>query len=165
MPEREKLGARAKAVRKEKGKTQAEMAKFLGLSTTTWQKIERDEGLPNGETLMLFEKLGVNPGWLLTGLGPKYIGAADQSHFEHDVQVIAKLGDLVSRVHKELGIRLPAGQESAEAVKLYAVLKRLPLSGADLKNIEPALPLLEDHLRNRLEKARAEPGTGKREVS
>lgn len=72
----ETIGARAKAVRKEAGKKQSEMAEFLGLAIGTWQKLERDEVLPSGETLLQFAKLGINPGWVLTGLGPKHIDAA-----------------------------------------------------------------------------------------
>ncbi|MEH3092017.1 MAG: helix-turn-helix domain-containing protein [Agrobacterium cavarae] len=67
------VGQRVLALRKELGKTQIEMAKVVGVATATWQKIERDEGLPAGETLMQFEKLGINPGWVLTGLGPKHL--------------------------------------------------------------------------------------------
>lgn len=70
------LGQRVLALRKELGKTQVEMAKVVGVATATWQKIERDEGLPTGETLMQFEKLGINPGWVLSGLGPKLLDAA-----------------------------------------------------------------------------------------
>jgi transcriptional regulator with XRE-family HTH domain len=71
MREVASLGERALTVRKRAGKTQAEMAKFLGVSTATWQKIERNEGIPSGETLLSFVKLDVNPGWILTGLGPE----------------------------------------------------------------------------------------------
>lgn len=70
------VGQRVLALRKELGKTQIEMAKVVGVATATWQKIERDEGLPAGETLMQFEKLGINPGWVLTGLGPKHLASA-----------------------------------------------------------------------------------------
>ncbi|WP_421357855.1 XRE family transcriptional regulator [Agrobacterium rosae] len=73
------LGGRALAVRKEVKKTQIEMAKFLGVATATWQKIERDEGIPSGETLLNFGKLGINPGWVLTGIGPKYAEGGDQA--------------------------------------------------------------------------------------
>lgn len=71
MVERLSVGQRLLELRNELGHSQVAMAKLLGIANATWQKIERDEGLPSGETLMQFEKLGINPGWIISGLGPK----------------------------------------------------------------------------------------------
>ncbi|MRH93928.1 XRE family transcriptional regulator [Agrobacterium tumefaciens] len=68
------IGARAKLVRDENGLSQQEMADRLGMSLRGWQKIERGEGTPNGETLLSFERFEINPGWVLTGIGPKHLG-------------------------------------------------------------------------------------------
>lgn len=61
MPESAKtVGDRAKDVRKKAGLAQSEIAQALGISLRAWQTLERNEGLPSGETLMQFEKLGIN---------------------------------------------------------------------------------------------------------
>lgn len=67
------IGTRAKQVRSDNALSQQEMADKLGLSLRGWQKMERGEGTPSGETLLNFEKLGINPGWVLSGIGPKYV--------------------------------------------------------------------------------------------
>lgn len=72
------IGARAKQVRDENGLSQQEMAGKLGMSLRGWQKIERGEGTPNGETLLGFDKFGINPGWVLTGVGPKRLDQAQE---------------------------------------------------------------------------------------
>lgn len=72
------IGARAKQVRDENGLSQQEMAGKLGMSLRGWQKIERGEGTPNGETLLGFDKFGINPGWVLTGVGPKLLDQAQE---------------------------------------------------------------------------------------
>lgn len=63
------IGARVKKIRKDKGLRQDQAAKILGISTTGWQKIERNESSPGAETLLQFEKFGADPGWVLTGKG------------------------------------------------------------------------------------------------
>ncbi|MCI9864916.1 LexA family transcriptional regulator [Rhizobium skierniewicense] len=86
-----KIGARAKQARADNHLSQQEMADRLGLSLRGWQKIERGEGTPSGETLLNFEKLGINPGWVLTGLGPKHFAEnneeiAGRAESEHLLQ-------------------------------------------------------------------------------
>ncbi|SNZ20906.1 helix-turn-helix domain-containing protein [Cohaesibacter gelatinilyticus] len=71
------IGARVKKIRKDKGLRQDQAARILGISTTGWQKIERNESLPGADTLLQFEKFGADPGWVLTGnhsTNPKYEG-------------------------------------------------------------------------------------------
>ncbi|MBW9072192.1 XRE family transcriptional regulator [Agrobacterium deltaense] len=75
------IGARAKLVRDENGLSQQEMADRLGMSLRGWQKIERGEGTPNGETLLGFGRFSVNPGWVLTGYGPKYLNEPQEKGF------------------------------------------------------------------------------------
>lgn len=38
--------------------------------------MERNEGMPSGDTLLRFGLTGYNPGWLLTGLGPEKLDDA-----------------------------------------------------------------------------------------
>lgn len=115
-------GERAKIVRREAAKTQAEMADILGISLGTWQKIERNEGLPSGETLMKFQKLGVNPGWLLTGLGPKTSGG-DVQKSDHSAR--AKVpGNMLS---DEEFVRVPVFDVKASAGHGRLAVSQMPV--------------------------------------
>lgn len=161
MEKLETLGARALAVRKETGKTQIEMAKFLGLATATWQKIERDEGVPSGETLLAFEKLGINPGWLLSGLGPKRIGESVAPN-EIDPILMEKLYKAVERAYKDMGQRPPGHRLANEATTLFNVLLARVKDVRDDVIVDAVIPKLAEELVERLSRAAAEPGTGKR---
>lgn len=68
------IGGRCKEVRESLRLTQSAMADRLSISLRSWQTLERNEGLPSGETLLQFYALKVNPGWILTGLGGREIG-------------------------------------------------------------------------------------------
>ncbi|QGA56522.1 XRE family transcriptional regulator [Brucella sp. 2280] len=70
LSEDETLGGRAKFVREKMQLPQSKMAEVLGISLRNWQMMERDESLPSGETLLRFQLIGINPGWVLTGIGP-----------------------------------------------------------------------------------------------
>lgn len=161
MESLETIGARALVVRKEAHKTQIEMAKFLGLATATWQKIERDEGLPNADTLLAFKKLGINPGWLLTGLGPKHLDEVASPNAV-DPLLMEKLYKAVERAYKDVGQRPPGHRLAHEATTLFNVLLG---EVKDIRNdalVDAAIPVLARQLVERLMQAAAEPGTGKR---
>ena len=64
------VGHRLRQVREALSVTQKSMSLKLGFGASTWQKIERGENLPSGETLLKIAELGFNPGWILTGEGP-----------------------------------------------------------------------------------------------
>lgn len=160
------VGDRAKLVRKEVGKTQSQLAEFLGLAVGTWQKIERDEGLPSGETLMLFGKLGINPGWLLTGLGPKRIDESDNAAKTPvgalDSQLLDRLGRAALQVYGDIKRNLPHSQVSGEAARLYNDLVELGVDLGDADAVEASIPLLQHRLKRRIEQAAADPATDKR---
>jgi transcriptional regulator with XRE-family HTH domain len=68
-----KTGKRIKRLRIEKGWSQDELGKKLGLDQGTISKMERGESDPTAKTLrMLKEIFGVNTDWILTGKGPKH---------------------------------------------------------------------------------------------
>lgn len=90
------IGARAKQVRDENGLSQQEMADRLGMSLRGWQKIERGEGTPNGETLLGFDKFGINPGWVLTGVGPKHLGQPQQKGVEAEALILRAVEEMKS---------------------------------------------------------------------
>lgn len=90
------IGARAKLVRDENGLSQQEMADRLGMSLRGWQKIERGEGTPNGETLLAFDRFGVNPGWVLTGIGPKHMNQLQQKGFAAENLIMRAVEEMKS---------------------------------------------------------------------
>lgn len=98
MSDPKTLGERALEVRNEVRKTQKEMAAYLGLSTATWQKIERNEGIPSGETLLAFEKLGINPGWVLSGLGPKRLNSTEPQSIVVDAGIVQEMHSTIERI-------------------------------------------------------------------
>jgi len=165
MSDEQTLGARALSVRKEAGKTQIEMAKFLGVSTATWQKIERNEGIPAGETLLLFEKLGINPGWLLSGLGPQRMNEAPASANLIDIVLHQKLGAIVDQEHRAARINMQMEVFAAEVGKAYNHLVGLVSDLSDAEAVGEALPLVRRRVRQQLADAASNPGTGKREAS
>ncbi|MEA3533686.1 LexA family transcriptional regulator [Rhizobium sp. CC-YZS058] len=94
------VAERAKAVRTEKGLGQQAIADLLGISLRGWQKIERGEGTPSGETLLQFQTLGINPGWVLTGIGPKHLGDAanEPEPLKVDAKIVQQLVDTIEEV-------------------------------------------------------------------
>ncbi len=90
------IGARAKLVRDENGLSQQEMADKLGMSLRGWQKIERGEGTPNGETLLGFDKFGINPGWVLTGVGPKHLGQSQEKGLAAETLILRAVEEMKS---------------------------------------------------------------------
>lgn len=62
---------RLKEERKKLGFTQAEAAEKCGISREMWGMYERGEYLPRSETLLSFEKIGININYLMTGEAQK----------------------------------------------------------------------------------------------
>lgn len=157
------LGQRVLALRKELKKTQIEMAKVVGVATATWQKIERDEGLPTGETLMQFEKLGINPGWILTGLGPRTLHGWRNTDAE--AEIFMRIGSMIQEVHEQAGVELPLRSLAKTARALFEeVMETLEIeAGPD--EVDAVLNLQAAKLRRQLKEAAAEPGSGKRSAS
>lgn len=164
MGETATVGARARLVRVESGKTQVEMAKHLGVATATWQKIERDEGLPSGETLMQFEKLGINPGWVLTGMGPMRTEQLEQRAPVQSVDplLMEKLYKAVERAYRDAGQRPPGHRIANEAAELFNTLQARVADVRDDLVVDAVIPALAQTLIERLAEAAARPGTGKR---
>lgn len=162
MTDESTLGGRALAVRKEAGKTQIQMAQFLGLSTATWQKIERGEGIPSGETLLAFEKLGVNPGWVLSGHGPKKLDApstAPSPSTGVNIGLLQQLHDIVQAVYVECKRTPPPRALTADAGELYNELLGMVGDIRDKAVVTAVIPVLRDRFKERISKA--EPGSTK----
>ena len=157
------LGDRAKEVRKDARKTQAEMAEFLEISLGAFQKLERDEVIPNGETLLRFAKLGVNPGWLLSGLGPKSM--TDTKNASIDADLLVDVKAIIDRVHQEAGITLRPETLDRKAIEHYNEYMAADTDVGDAEEMKLWLALLAKRLKREVLAARDAPGTGKRSAS
>jgi len=139
------------------------------MSLRAWQKIERNEGVPSGETLLLFAKVGANPGWVLSGLGPKSLVESDDHLYQKnaiiDSDLLVDIKEVVASVHKEAGITLHAETLDRKAIDYY---NQYMLDDTDLSDVEEMklwLGLLEKRIRREVTAARDAPGTGKHKAS
>ncbi len=75
------LAERLKYLRNMSAKmSQAEFSAKIGITQTTWGRYERGENAPDVDTLIrLCEVLQIAPNWLLTGKGPIFANAQDQT--------------------------------------------------------------------------------------
>lgn len=146
--------------------SQQDIADRLGISLRAWQKMERDEGVPSGETLIQFEKIDINPGWILAGLGPRSTKEEDLRSLAPtgvDIVLFQQLGDTVQAVFIECKQRPPQRAILAETANLYNELLGLVHDVSDEAVTQALIPVLRSRLKDRL--AKAEPGTGKRSAS
>lgn len=156
------IGERAKAVRIHLKKSQQEIADLLGLSVRAWQKMERDEGVPSGETLLLFSTVDINPGWVLTGIGEMFADPARAPMVLIDAELMECLHDRVAAAFRDLGQTPPTRRITREAANLYNDLRKAVSDVADAEMVEAAMPMLLLEFKRRIERARDEPGAGKR---
>lgn len=97
---------RVSQIRKELGIKQADFAKILDINRTNLSSIEsfrENRLLPNGTSYILEKELNVNPIWLETGEGDKFLGdvprgkygnAKDLGQIEYDPEINSKFVDL-----------------------------------------------------------------------
>ncbi|WP_428525660.1 hypothetical protein [Roseibium sp.] len=71
---------------------------------------------------------------------------------------------IVSQVHAEAEIRLPADALASELAIAYNLLMAKAEDPADILELKSLLPWLETHLTKTLNQAINEPGAGKREA-
>lgn len=64
-------------------RTQQELAELLGICQSGIADAKRRGAIPPDWVLTLFSKLGVNPDWLMQGIGPKYL-RTDQGYIASD---------------------------------------------------------------------------------
>lgn len=82
-----------------KTRTQTELATLLGIRQSSISDSKRRDSIPNNWYLVLFEKLGVNPDWLKSGLGPMYLRRDSGYQPSNDTEEVspAVLGDALAR--------------------------------------------------------------------
>lgn len=153
------VGDRARALREELRLSQVEMAKALGMSVRGWQKIERDEGLPNGETLMLFKTIGINPGWVLTGLGPKSADARPEPTNDDlivFIQVLPDIGKAIERAYKASNARINEFDLVHGAAKWLGEIQKLVKNDiGDRELLLSLIPWVETQVKREIAEANA----------
>lgn len=107
------IAARFKTFRKEKGLTQVELGKILGINFQHISKYERGEFIPTFENLIkLIHHFSLNINWLLTGEGTMYYEGKNQYKITEEqlARVIRdedeKLGEIVEILKKNEKLKL-----------------------------------------------------------
>jgi transcriptional regulator with XRE-family HTH domain len=78
----ESIGARVRKVRLERGLSQAELGKRVGLTQSTIQEFETGDVKRSKKLLEIAAELGVRQEWLLTGKPPVEAGASESRYTE-----------------------------------------------------------------------------------
>jgi transcriptional regulator with XRE-family HTH domain len=97
-------GGRLHEARLELRLTQAELATKTGVSLSTIKNYERPAAEPNAESLRRFMKVGINPTWLISGLGDMFIEPVDLEQIqlsENEQDILNSFRKLGSEGKKE----------------------------------------------------------------
>lgn len=163
------LAARLRDVRRRLGDPDRDVfAAELNISKSSIAHYERGERTPDAEVLAAYNaKHAINMNWLITGEGDMFSSPASALNYasEMRVNIMRLLTRLVMRLHQDAGIKLPAEEVTAETTVLYNELSKRVDDLTDQEEVEAVLPQLEVRLKKRLAEAKAQPGSGKLEVS
>lgn len=162
----EEIGARIALVRGELGLSQKAAAKLLGIGSTSLSNIETGQNVPSGETLLKFQSVGYNPGWILTGLGPKKLDArpeptnADMMVF---VEFLLEIGTELEKVYRESGARLNEYDLFHTSTHWLGVVQKMARNIGDIDELRSLLPWITAQVRREIADANA--GKTKRAAS
>jgi transcriptional regulator with XRE-family HTH domain len=152
--------------------TRTEFCRKLGISDSTYATYERGDRTPDtGLLAQLMNDWDVDLNWLLTGEGAPTRSQTKTEKPEQlpatstiDPDLLKQVARIVSRVHAEAEIRLPADAQATELANAYNLLMAKAEDPADPLELKSLLPWLETHLTKTLRQALKEPGAGKREA-
>lgn len=105
---------------------------------------------------------GVSANWLLLGKEPKFDDGPRAHGVALDNRLLDRLGRAALQVYGDMDRTLPHAQVAGEAALLYNELVAIGVDLEDAEAIEASIPLLQLHLKRRLEQAAADPATDKR---
>jgi transcriptional regulator with XRE-family HTH domain len=163
------LAQRLRELRRKCGDPQRnELAKLFGVSVTAIATYERGDREPAASVLAAYaEVFGANLNWLLTGEGEMFVDpskAPARATPSINPALFRQVGRLVTRVHKEEGIKLPPDAALDEQADAYNALLARAENPSDADELMALLAWLEARLKKRLRSAAAEPGTGKQQA-
>lgn len=118
---------------------------------------------PFGNVVKLSRELGLSLVWLATGEGDRSGEPIAASAI--DPALFRQVGRLITRIHKDEGVKLPPDAVLDEQAEAYNALITRAEDPTDPVELEALLPWLEARLRRKLQTAAAVPGTGKRPAS
>jgi len=165
-PERIKtpLGQRLSDVRKALGYDErVAFADLLGLPKDTLGNYERGDREPDLRLLAVYrDRFGVDLNWLATGEGEMFAVPAKVPAVQIDAELMERLHDRVWTIFLDVGQTTPPRRVIREVANVYNDLKKAVSDVADAEMVEAALPMILLEFKRRIERARDEPGTGKR---
>lgn len=165
----ESIADRVLLVRNELGLSQKAMAEKLGISYRSWQGLEGGRNVPSGETLLQFKEVGINPGWVLTGLGPKLVNDFPRAENTETAVINPSIYKAIKKVLLEtnsaFGIRLSDEARDDEAARWYNQLVAMATGNTDEGKLRSLMPALQYDINEAVKSAAAEPGSGKRSAS
>lgn len=165
----ESIADRVSLVRNDFGLSQKAMAEKLGISYRSWQGLEGGRNVPSGETLLQFRSIGINPGWVLTGLGPKLLDKSPGAAKPEAPLIIPSIYKAIKKMLRDIngasGIRLPDEARDDETVRWYNQLMAMAGGNAEEARLRTLLPALQYDITEAVKAAAAEPGSGKHAAS
>lgn len=105
---------------------------------------------------------GYSVTWLATGEGEMFTDPAKASMVQIDAELMERLHDRVAAAFRDLGQSPPTRRITREAANLYNDLRKAVSDVEDTEMVEAAMPMLLLEFKRRIERARDEPGAGKR---
>ncbi len=125
----EGLGKRIKMVRQHLIISQSEFGKAIGKRHVDISKYERNEILPNAETLCrIFAKYDVNINWLLSGLGQMFIDKVPGK-----AEMVSDHAAKYDLIPEDIIILLQKNIELTDQIRRYDILKTQQQPGEKLK--------------------------------
>jgi transcriptional regulator with XRE-family HTH domain len=143
----------------------AEWAERLGVSKNTIASYERGETAPDASILAVYRaEFGIDINWIATGEGVMFAdpSKAPAPSVQVDPILMETLYKAVDRAYRDMGQKPPAHRIANEAATLFNVLLSRVADVRDALIVDAVIPVLAKELVDRLTKAAAEPGSGKR---
>lgn len=138
-------------------------AALIEIPADTLGTYERGVRAPETNLLTLYaQRFGVNLNWLFTGEGEMFANPAKAPTVQIDAELMERLHDRVWTIFLDVGQTPPPRRVIREVANVYNDLKKAVSDVADAEMVEAALPMILLEFKRRLERARDEPGTGKR---
>lgn len=136
-----------RAIRREKKMTQAEFAKFLGVSTATIASVENgSREMSKSLMKVLNEKLGIKADWLLTGKSDEQIIPIDDKTEKeipfYDIDVMAHISEFLDFSDETPASMLiiPGFQDCLACFPVYGESMEPKISNGDVIAVSKAVP-------------------------
>ena len=150
------IAARLKQARKTLKLTQESLCQRTGMPLSSFKDYEGGKRIPGGEALTLFMRAGINPSWVLSGVGlmlpPDLMES--QRRLIHDATVGNVPADMQEAVavaiHNATAGNVPVGMENAVSAAIQAATPQIgsapTATDADLEMLEVVLRVCEQKL-------------------